>query len=145
MGRVFLFLGIIFLHTDCKKGDSPASVIEPILGEWRMTEYEIYDNDKKIWVSVNWDDKPVYTTVLWNGQILEGGLLPCCPPESLTINGSSFKITKNTDSKFYNPQCMYVNCYACPNLIIEQSGNEMTITHCGGSQRKYKREQPNKL
>lgn len=138
MKKLLLFFGIIFLLTDCKKDDSPAFAIEPILGKWNMVELEGYVMNVKQWITVV-DSSGI--NILPSGVILvQTGLVPCCPAESLTINGTSFKITKNTDLKLFDPYCMTVNCVSCPNLIIEQSGNEMMITRCGGNREKYKRE-----
>lgn len=136
MKRILLLLGILFMLTDCKKDESPASALEPVLGKWYLVEYQTYVNEELTWVP----SKDQYDiTILPRGVILDqSGYIQCCAPEKLTVNGTSFKITKSTDPKQYNPMCMSVNCMVCP-IDIEQSGNEMTITLCK-TQQKYVRK-----
>ena len=140
MKQILLLLGIIIMFSECKKDDSPASTIESIVGRWRQTETK--GNDENSWVKSDTSSQSYYINVLSGGLIVnDKGFLPCCPPESLTINGTLVKITKNTDPIRFDPFCASVNCAPCLNLIIQQTGNEMVITSCGGYQQKYVREQ----
>ena len=137
MKRPFLLLGIIFLLSGCKKDDSPVSAIENIVGKWRLVAYETLQNGERVWVQMDPASQSNSMNIRRDGLIVDDlGFLPCCSPESLNINGTSFKIIRNPDVGSA-PMCMYVNCYACPVLNIEHSGNEMTTTSCNDFQMKY--------
>lgn len=127
--------------SDCKDNDdSRASVIQKIVGRWRLIEYEKTQNGEKLWVKANSTTQPSHINVDKNGLILnDQGYLPCCPPEWLTINGNSFKIIRK-EGVFTEPICVSASCAPCPNLKIQQSGNELIITHCIGLRAKYIRD-----
>ena len=137
MRRIFLLLGMIVLLSDCKKdNDSPASVIQKIVGRWRLVEYQTTQNGQKVWVKAD-SARSTHINVYSDGMILDDqGYLPCCPPEWLTINGNQFKVTPRANV-FTAPMCAAVLCVACPNLKIQRSGNEMTTSYCTDFQVKY--------
>ncbi|MPR33739.1 hypothetical protein [Salmonirosea aquatica] len=128
---LYIFL-LPLLLLNCKKESEPAPLpaIEEIVGKWRLDAVEKTVNGQKVWEQVS-GPVPIFTYYLvfrFDGVILgEKGLSWCCSPETLIVNGTSFKIKPKAKVPT-NPQCAYVDCISCPSWDLEQRDNELILT-----------------
>lgn len=127
MKRYLYILLIPFLLLNCKKEKEPAPAIKEIVGRWRLDAVEKTVNGQKVWEKVS-SDSPSYLTFRFDGVILDGKGLPwCCSPETLIVNGTSFKIKPKAKVPT-NPQCALIDCVSCSSWDLEQKENELIIT-----------------
>lgn len=134
MKRLLLLLGIVILFSECN--DSPPAATEKIEGTWRLVAYEVIENGVSSWTKA----QPSNIHVRHDGLILDDqGFLPCCPPETLIINGTTFKI-KPKIKVFRARNCELSSCAPCPTLKIQHTDNEIITTNCSGYGMKYVRQ-----
>lgn len=129
MKRCLYILLIPFFFLNCKKEKdfAPLPAIKEIVGRWRLDAVEKTVNGQKVWEKVTYDP-PSYLAFRFDGVILdENGLPACCAPDSLVVNGTSFKIKPQAQVP-ENPQCHLVDCAICSYWDLEQKGNEIILT-----------------
>lgn len=127
MKRYLYILLIPFLLLNCKKEKEPAPAIKEIVGKWRLDAMVKTLNGQKVWEKVSYNP-PTYLAFRFDGVILDGKGLPwCCSPETLIVNGTSFKITPQAKVPT-NPGCANVYCFTCPSWELMQKENELLIT-----------------
>jgi hypothetical protein len=142
MKQIIFLLVIMLILPGCKKDDTESlPKIKDIVGKWQLTEMEITENGQTVWQEAGVYDKPYYFSIRFDGVLLDDkDLSMCCSPQSLTLNGFQFKIEPKANVPI-NPVCAAVSCAQCTNWEIEQTGDQMIITTCGGSPRsKYVRK-----
>lgn len=129
MKRILYALLLPILLVGCKKEKDPAPlpVIKEIVGKWRLDALEKTVNGQKVWEKVSYDP-PTYLAFRFDGVILDNKGLPwCCSPETLIVNGTSFRVDPLAKVPT-NPQCALVNCYSCPSWDLQRNENELIIT-----------------
>lgn len=135
----YFYIPLLFLFLfNCKKDkvDSQSDeIINPIVGQWLLTEAEQVVNGKKVWQPVT-PTNPQYLVFRSDGVMFDkNGIANCCGPKELSINGASFRIKPKTKVNY--DHCASANCANCTFMDIDYSGNQMIITNCNPVRFKY--------
>lgn len=144
MQRLILLLLLSWAFTNCKRDKNaepepqPSPGVAGIVGKWHLVEAQYTSGDSII--VKNMTNEPQKTfSIRFDGVMLYDGYVSCCATAEYEINGNVFKVKPREDMP-YNENCSLVYCFACPKLIIMQTGDEMTIESCLGEINKYVRK-----
>lgn len=140
MTRILLLLALAVAFMECKRDQDPepAPEIAGIVGGWHMVEMQYKSGDSTIVKNMANEEQRAFS-IRFDGVMLYDGVGACCASGKYVINGKPFEV-KPAEDVPYNDDCALVDCIACPQLIITQSGDEMTIETCLGIIRKYVRK-----
>lgn len=139
MKHLLTLLFIVAFLTACKKEQTdptPDPQIASIVGKWRYAGSEVEENGKKVWhlepgSAVN------DMSIRYDGVMLDSkGFGRCCVPRSYNLNGTVYQVVPKAEVTV-NGIC---DCISCATLQIDQSGDELITTWCGGHRSKYVRD-----
>ena len=118
----------------------PLPVLEAIASKWRLVRSEYKQMDSVIVQPVQNGEVSIIA-FRYDGLLLnEAGQAACCAPSSYLINGKPFEIKQIGEAPPPDPKCIYADCFACPQWILTQEGDSLTVELCPDAKMYYVRE-----
>lgn len=140
MNRLLLFLVLALAFAQCKRDrdPEPQPEISGIVGEWHMIETRYTSGDSTVIKNTTNEPQRAFS-IRFDGVMLYDGYASCCAASEYLVNGKAFEVKPLKDVP-HDLDCGLVDCWACPKLIITQTGDEMMIESCNGGISKYVRK-----
>lgn len=133
-----LCLSAMALLQSCEKDnriDAYPVALQKVTGKWESFS-------KKHVGEAKWKADTAYDIVRFRYDGLktnERNEPDCCTPDTYIINKDTVDVSRKDTFK-PNPQCAFIDCYDCTQLLITVVRDTLMIAECNGNMTKYVRQ-----